>query len=115
MGGDGHTNIVIRASGYGAYVYEEYGKSPFDGTSFTGLTGFNAPVSEWHMYTATYGSGLFSLYVDGKVVSTSSNTINSNTGPVNFGGFVGAIDDARVYSRALSAAEIASLYAKGAQ
>lgn len=115
MGGDGHTNIVIRSSGYGANPYVEYGRSPYDGSAFSQAGSVNnIPTGEWHMWSVTYGSNLFSFYEDGKLVGSSANPINPNTGSVGFG-WPGVIDDARVYNRPLSANELASLYSKGAQ
>ncbi len=78
----------------------------------------------WHhvVATATPG-GSMSLYVDGVSVGTPA-TIGTpwgagtqwQIGPATGGGFNaynGAIDEVRIYHRALSATQIASLYARG--
>ncbi|MBU6232463.1 hypothetical protein KGP36_07555, partial [Patescibacteria group bacterium] len=61
---------------------------------------------------------------DGSLIATSSQTITPNTGvyPVNIGRqaagggsryYTGTVDDVRMYSRALSAAEVKQLYNSG--
>ncbi|MEK7563518.1 MAG: LamG domain-containing protein, partial [Patescibacteria group bacterium] len=74
----------------------------------------------WHHFVGQGNGTTFSLYKDGVLVgsSTASHNINSAT-TFRFGRrsddggssycFTGSIDDVRIYSRALSAAEIAAL------
>ena len=87
------------------------------------------PVNDgqWHHIACTFqndgspNATDVKLYVDGAqettLTSTSSQAINTiSNGPVEIGNdpqgryFSGVIDEARIYNRALSAAEIASLY-----
>jgi Tfp pilus assembly protein PilV len=81
----------------------------------------NCPaVGEWHHYAGTYNGSVINIYVDGVAVATTSDTgaIVDTAGNLNIGrydggsyNFNGAIDDVRIYNRALSRAEIATLYA----
>ena len=75
----------------------------------------------WHHAAGTYNGSQICLYVDGKldVSSTASGTIKNNGQPVYIGVnserpyrfWNGLIDDVRLYSYALSADEVASIYA----
>jgi len=77
--------------------------------------------TNWHMVTAVWGSTGVTVYVDGAVIGTNSNTSNFVTISASFkiaqGGinnyFNGTIDDVRIYNRALSAAEVTQLYNLG--
>ncbi|MFB6102876.1 MAG: LamG-like jellyroll fold domain-containing protein [Haloplanus sp.] len=71
----------------------------------------------WHQVVATYDGSTARLYLDGSEVdsasaaATSTNSglwIGSKNGSADF--FEGAIDDVRIYSRALSTSEVQSLY-----
>jgi hypothetical protein len=64
------------------------------------------------------------FYVDGAAITSISNTntipsltaaLNDNIGQLTGGGqqFTGAIDDVRIYNRALSAQEVQALYSMG--
>lgn len=75
--------------------------------------------SGWHHYCLTWSSGSpLSLYVDGVLSQSTGNitdTLNATTGfwiarYASGTYFPGSIDDARVYNRALTAAEVAGLY-----
>ena len=72
-------------------------------------------VNTWTHLAATYNSSVLNLYVNGTQVASQPATgqIVSSSGALKFGGnaiwgewFNGLIDEARVYNRALSAAEI---------
>ena len=74
-------------------------------------------TTAWTHLAVTYDGAALRLYVNGVLVKTTSNVPNivSSTGVLRIGGnsvwgeyFAGLIDDVRVYSRALSAAEIVS-------
>ena len=83
--------------------------------------------TNWHLITATFqrtGQGI--LYIDGvQRASTSIVAYNvdlTNSRPLTIGahsgggeGFAGTIDDARLYRRVLSSAEVTQLYAGGAE
>jgi hypothetical protein len=78
----------------------------------------------WHMVAATYdGAGSLRLYVDGNLDSEALGFFFATTGQTNYIGrsnhvvndgcchrpFNGSIDDVAIFSRALTAAEIAAL------
>jgi hypothetical protein len=73
----------------------------------------------WHHVAGRNGGGVAALFVDGRLVAMRSHNRPSITssGPLEFGGwssrpindFGGLLDDARIYGRALSDAEIAGL------
>ncbi|MBI3384566.1 LamG domain-containing protein, partial [Candidatus Gottesmanbacteria bacterium] len=80
----------------------------------------------WHYVACTISSSGQTIYLDGKSDASNSNTSNFNDynapvflGARNVGGtttdqyFNGTIDSTRIYSRALSAAEILSNYQAG--
>jgi len=85
------------------------------------------PVGSWSHLAATFDKGLIRLYLDGREVASHKGRIASllpndhalyvgqGQDPQGQPGFIfaGLIDDARVYGRALPAAEIASLYEAG--
>ncbi len=83
----------------------------------------NVDDGQWHLITGTYDGSAVNVYVDGKLEKTQtigSITLSSTakvfqfsgcTGDGSFGWF-GDIDDVRVYSRALTASQIAALYSQ---
>jgi hypothetical protein len=79
-------------------------------------------LNTWIHLAATYDGATMKLYVNGVLESSlpAAITINQNTLPVGLGAqvdasnagtrfFAGAMDDSRIYNRALSASEIAAL------
>ena len=88
----------------------------------------NFSDDDWHLVTLTFdasAAGGATLYIDGNLDSTSPNSaawasvagqpiqIGSSTDAF-WGSYDGLLDDVRFYSRQLSAAEVASVYATGA-
>ena len=84
---------------------------------------YNSTITEpnddlWHQYVLVYKNGnTQDFYFDGKFVSSVNSTIDPIANPINYLGNwgngyynVGPLDDVRIYSRALSAAEISALY-----
>ena len=81
----------------------------------------------WHHVVGTYEAPNARLFVDGVEVASATVTGNVNlpgdqdfvigirAGPTGFGNFEGVLDDAAVYSHALSLREIANHYAIGSQ
>jgi subtilisin-like proprotein convertase family protein len=91
------------------------------------VTAPSALSAGWHHLAGLRdtSAGRFELYVDGVLVASKTPTLrgaidsNVNTnlgrvGPVNTEYFAGLIDEADIFSRALSAAEIQRIYAAGA-
>ena len=74
-------------------------------------------TSGWHLVTATFDGTTGTLYVDGVVVASDTFTAPAITNfPLYIGtyygggsGWKGSIDDVRLYSRALTSAEVAGL------
>jgi hypothetical protein len=89
----------------------------------TTITGGAVSINTWHMLTWTYNSvgPLNTVYIDGVQSGATTATATQNFTPTavylgsygagagneNYGGIM---DDARIYSRALSAADVAQLY-----
>ncbi|MFZ2187077.1 MAG: fused MFS/spermidine synthase [Candidatus Moraniibacteriota bacterium] len=97
------------------------GSTVYTVTSSTSITD-----NQWHHVVGTYDGTTMRIYVDGTQTgsgtSFSGDLPTSKTGalrigadyyptPANF--FTGSIDDARLYNRALSAEEVATLYNSG--
>jgi len=77
----------------------------------------------WHHIACTYSGGVYKLYVDGVEVGSVAHTpqIAPSPGPILIGKgtnpmfpefFNGHLDDLRIYSRALNAPEVQSLYSE---
>jgi hypothetical protein len=68
---------------------------------------------------ASYDGTTLRAYWNGNAVYVASSGVTLNSGPISIGGpgiseyFPGLIDDVRIYNRALSAAQIAAMYAGG--
>lgn len=84
------------------------------------LVNMPAP-EEWHHLAVTYDAptGELAIYMDGKLESRASDVAQRTLGAVavsgynnsaNTYGFVGGLDDVRLYSRALDADEIIEIY-----
>ncbi len=84
----------------------------------------NVPVGKWvHLAITLSGGGTKTHYIDGHIVGTLTRVpttvptysakIGTRISPAEF--FPGSIDDVRVYSQALTAAQIGKLYAEGAK
>ncbi|MBU6232466.1 hypothetical protein KGP36_07570, partial [Patescibacteria group bacterium] len=96
----------------------------FDGCTVDMYSTFPILDNKWHHVVSTFNSGtdIAQLYIDGKLNATSSVSGPILNGPVSFGaspstlnnmGFIGALDDGRIYNRVLSASEIKQLYQQG--
>ncbi len=75
----------------------------------------------WHFLVATYSGGNVSFYVDGTQVGTAQTFGTVLSTPANtslyigselndYGGFTGSLQDAAVFSSALSSAQVSTLY-----
>ncbi|MDD4877825.1 MAG: LamG domain-containing protein [Candidatus Nanoarchaeia archaeon] len=93
--------------------------------SYNMTAGGSITDNKWHHIVATYDSTNMSIYVDGLLKNTSSNeyrdAMPTNDDPLWIGRhwnpdetaqwFNGTIDEVRIWKRALSAQQIAALYA----
>jgi len=71
---------------------------------------------QWHHVVAVY-DGALRIYIDGRLRASSPRQINTSTSSLFIGSQAGgiqaaegAIDDVRIYNRALSATEVKTLY-----
>ncbi|MBU5636883.1 chitobiase/beta-hexosaminidase C-terminal domain-containing protein [Geomonas sp. Red69] len=121
---------IISKFSYGGYAYQ-IGLAPTgnirtdiskDGTSYDRLVTTNAPITPntWQHVAATFDNGVLKLYVNGVEVAGKTSTVPKlflGSANLNLGRnsdciqyFNGLIDDALVYSSALSAGDIQGLY-----
>ncbi len=69
----------------------------------------------WHQVVVTWDGTLLRIYLDGRLKKLEWQTVTPavNDDPLLIGnGFVGRLDEVRLYDRALSAREVASLYTR---
>jgi hypothetical protein len=87
--------------------------------SFWQVADYNMPKTTWVHLTMVASSSNWKLYVDGSLIGEKTNYFGNQNDPVKgFGNYVdtgsaspqGALDDIRIYNRALSAADVAGLY-----
>lgn len=107
---DPDNNLLMRISSNGTTIIDAKQAVKFDG------------VGRWVFVAGTYVPGTsLNIYRDGVLVASntasipasqfnSNQNVNIGRGPVGYSPFNGKIDDVRIYNRALSAAEIQSLY-----
>lgn len=103
---------------YGLYAAQASGRplgQVFIGEERNAVGSAPLPTNAWTYLAATYDGSSVRLYVDGEQAGTSSvsGAMAASAGPLRIGGnsvwsewFAGLVDEVRVYSRALSAAEI---------
>jgi hypothetical protein len=107
-----------------AYLNSLIGKLNFtvdgDGTGSTYST-TNINDNKWHHITYVVSGNTQTLYVDGVQEATATETTNTTATSVKLasdysvgGDYEGLLDDWRLYSRTLSAAEVRGLYNTGA-
>ena len=95
-----------------------YWNSYWSGGQTLGMNyGFKPPLDEWHMYTLSHNGVTFRWYYDGVLISsrTASSGVFNNITQIktseNAGEFMrGSLDDIRIYTTALSDADILDLY-----
>jgi hypothetical protein len=115
--------IIAQTDGGNIFFNAPNGNNSVD--SFTSSA--NISDNKWHLIALTYdqsSSGAVSLYIDGNLDTAGGNStawalpasapiqIASSADPY-WGSYNGALDDVRVYSRQLTAAEIASVFSTG--
>lgn len=100
---------------YGLWISSSPGYISFIGDG--ALSGQSASPNQWYQIVGVQTGGSKYLYVNGVLVTSTSATTAGGSGTCEIGNdtfgedFSGLIDDIRIYSRALSASEIASMYA----
>ena len=86
------------------------------------LTVSAAPYEDgkWHLLTGTFDGSTATIYIDGVQKNSTSVTYNTGSSVLDIGRAVtgsyyltGALDDVRVYNRALSSSEVKELYNMG--
>jgi hypothetical protein len=118
------TTFALKEAPPGAFAYllqadPSSRPSSYITTDADGSQGVTAtqplPVNTWSFVAATYNGTVLSLYVNGVPAGNTfvSGNILPSAGPLRFGGnsiwgeyFAGAIDEVRLYNRALSLSEI---------
>ena len=122
LGNDSHKYIAWRSSSNGTNWMFEYGRNnPIcDGLSgsYTSTGGINIGTNTWHHLVMTYDGSVIKTYVDGAQrhnVAFSLGFCSNSSSPyyIAYGSAspgVYLVDEARIYSRALSAAEIVAIY-----
>lgn len=128
--GKHHTTIVagwmlrlnLDAGGYGAV-----GKASFyvsqSNPAAVPVSAITVTDGQWHNIVGVFGGGVPSLYVDGVFQASGAATANlgnnadflmggvlDNSTNTNINAFNGNMDDAQLYNRALSAAEVTYLF-----
>jgi len=120
--GSSYRGIVTKQNAYGMYLKDNVLIMYDWGTYADRSTGINLADNKWHLVTATFQSGVSAyIYIDGTLVLSTAMTVSNQGDVVTVGNggvaagqnFAGAIDEVRIYNRALSAGEIQSLYALG--
>ena len=124
--GSGMTNSGLIALGYGNSLFlnaSDYCYRIDDGSGLGGIGANQNPHDgNWHLVTATYKSGVASIYIDGVLKNRVSRTFSNRY--INVGGncigtevnnspvynLNGDISDIRMYTTALSADDIKELY-----
>lgn len=120
QGGAGRDPIVMSfAAGTGSNDYKV--RCVFDNGVTTGTAESSSGYNDgaWHLVTCVYDGANVYTYVDGvqavgdPLTGTIASTANVFTLSSSGSTFLGEMDDARIYNRALSAAEVKKLYALG--
>lgn len=95
------------------------------GFSTGGVIGANTDLNSWNFFSGSFDGSNLRLYKNGQLINTSTaytgllgiptTTLKiGRTGVITAGRFGGAIDEVRMYNRALSLNEIEAIYSAGA-
>ena len=115
-----HVYYGIRTFNFSDNIGFETGKPPYDGAYWNSLAVQMLTLNSWYHFSATYDGLAIRSYVNGSLVNTfNSQPLNPTFGGLIFSnatqGWVGQVDDARIYNRALSTSEINQIYTANAQ
>ena len=90
------------------------------GTRGTAIDIVELPVEQWHHIAVTWDSGAYVVYVDGKEVKNGTYTglaalntianIGNDGSSAPYESFGGRLDEARIYGRAVTAAEVTGMF-----
>ncbi len=125
-----HHEIIRRDTGYGSFLFafQEYGSLLTFGINNTPVNESDTPINpinfvdgEWHFVTGNYNGNKIVVYADGQFIDEKYFGVamnqDSSSSPIFIGSaagvgeyFNGAIDDIRIYNRALTPTEIQQLY-----
>jgi hypothetical protein len=96
----------------------------FSAGSLYGMLNYSLALNQWQHLVFTFSSGVLVGYVNGNPVPFAANTFTAGsqlplymyglylgTDPTRTASYAGYMDDVRIYNRALSAADVAALYA----
>ncbi len=97
---------------------------PYDSSVISLISTVAPGNGVWRHIVVAYSSGSHTLYIDGQQNTTGSHTgtiSNDATVPLSIGAWIGdgngystsTIDEVRIYNRAITASEVASLYTQG--
>jgi len=121
--GTSATSDIIEKAGCNGYYLEIVAAAVAWGKQCVGTNQTSASnvikLNAWNYVVSTYDGTTLNIYINGVLKATKSTAFTfANNGVLEIGKgldgfFPGAIDDVRVYNRALSAQEIALLYAAG--
>lgn len=120
--GSSHRGIVVKQTAYGMFLLDDIFVI-YDWTAASNRsTGIDVSDDAWHLVGFTFDSGVSNgtkLYIDGVEQLTTAMTVSGQGESVVLGAgddlgniqhFNGLIDDARIYDRILTAAEVKALY-----
>jgi Concanavalin A-like lectin/glucanases superfamily len=108
-GGTGGYSLSLASGGYIHFI------GIFSGTGAVPRTEQNAPLSTqiWTHVAVVYDGMVIKFYKNGILMDTQilSGNLATDSTPLQIGGagFIGGLDEVRIYGRALSASEIAAL------
>lgn len=117
-GGPWELGVSLSSSRKAELVVYPLNGTPYYWFVFSGPSKTNVDDGNWHYITGRYDGSYLSIWVDGVQESAAykPGIVTTNTGSkIDFGGrcnggrsfpFRGALDDVRIYNRALSASEI---------
>lgn len=114
-GSNDHQVLVQRTTSQPLGMYDNTGATGFHASGFN----MNTLATGWHHLAAVGHNGVEDFYIDGAYVGQSSVESTSDIQsigncPCNSQNW-GTFDDTRIYNRALTAAEIYSIYSASAQ
>ena len=115
-------SFVLHPNGGGTSIsmYVRNTSNAWNFTTFDVSTISNFSITDWHHYGASFDGSTVKLFIDGveRGSVAFTGTLRVDSGPMTIGRddgnpfyFDGSLDDARLYSRALSGAEMATLAA----